>query len=305
MQQSLISARRVFEVLDAVVEIDSKPGAMRLGRARGEVKFEGVWFDYRGPHILPEVPPSVLQGIDFVAKPGECIALLGATGSGKTALLSLIPRFYDPTEGRVLLDGQDVRDLEVDSLRRNVGIVFQESFIFNQTIAENIAFGHPDATRETVERAAKIAAAHEFIVALPRGYDSMVGEGGADLSGGQRQRLAIARAILLEPAILLLDDPTAAIDPQTEKEILLAMEQAMKGRTTFVVAHRLSTLRRADRILTLEQGRIAESGTHDELMSLNGSYARAARLQMLNDVSSEDGLVWRRRWDEKQRGGDA
>ncbi len=213
------------------------------------------------------------------------MAILGATGAGKSTLLSLIPRFYDPNKGRVLIDGEDVSRYDLDDLRRSIGIVFQESFLFSQTVAENIAFGHPKASREQIEKAARIAAADEFIRQLPKGYDTMLSESGANLSGGQRQRLAIARAILLEPPILLLDDPTASIDPETESEILLAMHQAMKGRTTFVVAHRLSTLRRADHVLVLDKGRIIQRGTHEELMRAGGHYQYAAKLQQADSES--------------------
>ena len=273
IQQSLVGARRVFEVLDAPVEIVSPPHPKPLRHARGEIRFENVSFGYNGADNLE------LRDISFEARAGECIAILGATGSGKTTLLSLIPRFYDPLRGRVLVDGADVRELNLDDLRRNVGLVFQESFLFSNTVAANIAFGHPHATREEIEQAARISAAHEFIVKLPRGYDTLLGEGGKDLSGGQRQRLAIARALLLNPAILLLDDPTAAVDPETEKEILAAVENAMRGRTTFIVANRISTLRRANRIIVLEDGRIVQTGTHDELMRVNGPYRRTAEVQ--------------------------
>jgi len=272
IQQSLTGARRVFEVLDTPVEISSPPDAISVARLKGEVKFESVSFGYR-----PDEP--VLEDISFEARPGECIAILGATGAGKSTLLSLLSRFYDPTSGRVLLDGADLRRLDLDDVRRNIGLVFQESFLFSNTIAANIAFGHPGATREQIERAAKIAAAHEFIMAMPNGYETLLGEGGKDLSGGQRQRLAIARAVLLDPAILILDDPTAAVDPHTEVGILRAIEGAMRGRTTFIVANRISTLRRANRIIVLQEGRIVEVGTHDELIHGNGPYRRAAELQ--------------------------
>jgi ATP-binding cassette subfamily B protein len=272
VQQSLTGARRVFEVLDAPIEIKQPPNPHRLPRARGEVTFEHVHFAYK-----PGEP--VLEDLNFRVQPGQCVAILGATGQGKTSLLNLIPRFYDVTGGRVLVDGVDVRQLDLDDLRRNIGIVFQENSLFSDSVAANIAFGAPQATNEQIERAARIAAAHEFIVRLPHGYDTVLREGGKDLSGGQRQRLAIARALLLEPPILLLDDPTAAIDSATEAEIVRGMEQAMTGRTTFVVAHRLSTLRRADLVLVLDHGRIAEMGSHAELMAARGAYWRAASLQ--------------------------
>jgi len=272
VQQSLAGARRVFEVLDAPVEITSPPRAVRLRRATGTVRFEKVTFAYNSA-------APVLEDIGFEARPGECLGILGPTGAGKTTLLSLIPRFYDPARGRVLIDGTDVRQLDLDDLRRNVGMVFQESFLFSNTVAANIAFGHPQAGREEIERAAKIAAAHGFILHLPNGYDTLLGESGKDLSGGQRQRLAIARALLLDPAILLLDDPTAAVDPGTESEIIQAIENAMRGRTTFIIANRVSTLRRADRILVLENGRIVQIGTHDDLLRSPGAYRRTAELQ--------------------------
>lgn len=278
VQQSLIGARRVFEVLDAPVEIASKPSARRLAAVQGALRFEHVSFGYR-----PDEP--VLKDIDLEVKPGQCVAVLGATGSGKSTLMSLIPRFYDPLSGRITLDGQDLRDLDLDDLRRSIGLVFQESFLFSNTVAANIAFGHPGATQAQIEQAARIAQAHDFICALPKGYDTVLGESGIGLSGGQRQRLAIARAVLLQPAILVLDDPTAAIDPETEQEILGAMDAAIAGRTTFIIAHRLSTLRRADLIVVIEDGAIVERGTHDELMARQGAYHRVAKLQLVDDES--------------------
>lgn len=272
VQQSLTGARRVFEVLDTPVEIASPVEPKMRGQAVGSVHFDQVSFEY-------ENGGEVLQEVSFRVEPDQCIAILGATGAGKSTLLSLIPRFYDPTRGSVRVDGVDVREWALDDLRRNIGVVFQESFLFSNTVAANIAFGHPEATREQIVEAARIAAAHEFITEMPDGYDSIIAEGGSDLSGGQRQRLAIARAILLNPSILLLDDPTAAIDPETENEILEAMDQAMKGRTTFVVAHRLSTLRRANKVIVLDHGRVAEIGTHTQLMNSGGGYRAAADLQ--------------------------
>lgn len=272
VQQSLTGARRVFEILDAPIEVQSPENPVRKKTLGGAIRFEHVSFGYD-----PTKP--VLRDISLVIEPGECIALVGATGSGKTTLLSLIPRFYDPTSGRVKIDGIDIRCYDLDDLRRNVGVVFQESFLFSDTIAANIAFGRPDATPEQIQIAARIAAADEFIERYPTGYETRIREAGSNLSGGQRQRLAIARALLTAPPILLMDDPTAAVDPRTEHEILDAMDRAMQGRTTIVVAHRLSMLRRADRIVVLEDGAIVDVGTHDELLHRPGPYRHAARIQ--------------------------
>jgi ATP-binding cassette subfamily B protein len=266
----------VFEILDAPVEVKSAPDALRRPKLRGEVRFENVSFAYRGAE-------AIVQDIDLEVKAGQCVAILGATGAGKSVLMSLVPRFFDPTAGRLFIDGVDARQIELDDLRRNIGVVFQESFLFSNTVAANIAFGHPEATREQVEKAARIAAAHDFITALPKGYDTVLGESGNSLSGGQRQRLAIARAVLLEPAILLLDDPTAAIDPETEHEIFEALDRAIAGRTTFIVAHRLSTLRRADFVIVMENGRIVQRGTHEQLMRQQGPYLHVASLQLVDN----------------------
>jgi ATP-binding cassette, subfamily B, bacterial len=272
LQQSLTGARRVFEVLDAPLEVEDPPVPREPSPLRGRLRFEQVEFGYTKDQ-------PVLTDLTFDIEPGACVAVLGATGSGKSTLLSLIPRFYDPTRGRILLDGIDLKDLALDYLRRNIGLVFQESLLFRSSVAENIAFGNPDASREQVERAATIAGAHEFILQLPDGYDTLLEEGAVNLSGGQRQRLAIARALLLEPKILLLDDPTTAVDAQTEHEVLEAMDAAIEGRTTLIVANRLSTLRRADWILVIDDGRIVERGTHAELLKNRGIYYRAASLQ--------------------------
>jgi len=274
VQQSLSAAHRVFEVLDAPVEIASPARPASLDRLRGAVEFEAVSFHYQ-----PDAP--VLRNLSFQVQPGQRVALLGQTGAGKTTLLSLIPRFYDPTAGRLLIDGHNLRDLDVATLRRQVGIVFQETFLFSNTIAANIAFGRPQVSRADIERAARVACAHEFIEQLPQGYDTPLGEWGFNLSGGQRQRLAIARAVLLDPRILLLDDPAASIDPETEEEILAALDRAMEGRTTFLVAHRLSTLRRADWVLVLERGAIVQAGTPAQLLEQPGYYRQAALEQGL------------------------
>ncbi len=279
VQQSLVASRRVFEILDAPVEVTDAPYAVPCPALRGEVTFDQVSFAYGDPAAGAAY---VLHDINLHVPAGACVAILGATGAGKSALMSLIPRFFDPQKGRVLIDGENVRRYKVDDLRRRIGIVFQESFLFSNTIAANLAFGHPEATREQVERAARIAQAHDFISALPKGYDTVLGEGGNTLSGGQRQRLALARALIHEPSILLLDDPTAAIDSRTEHEIFAALESAIKDRTTFIVAHRVSTLRRADFILVLENGRIVQRGTHAELLRSPGPYRRVAALQLVD-----------------------
>ncbi len=275
VQQSFTAAQRVFEVLDTPSEVRDHPNAIVPARLTGRLSFEGVTFGY-----LPEA--NVLEEVSFEAKPGQVMGIFGGTGAGKSTLLSLIPRFYDPQHGRILADGRDLRELDLDAYRRQIGIVYQESFLFSNTVAANIAFGNPHATQEQIERAARTASAHEFILELAHGYETVLGESGVDLSGGQRQRLALARALLLEPPILILDDPTASVDPKTEHEIVSALRQAMTGRTTFVVANRLSLLRRADVILVLEKRRLARMGTHDQLVRLPGIYRETALLQLMD-----------------------
>lgn len=275
IQTSLVGAQRVFEVLDAPVEIQSPPVPARTGRARGAVRFENVSFGYR--HQTP-----VLHGLDFEIPPGTCVAVVGATGAGKSSLLNLIPRYYDVHQGRVLIDGVDVRSWHLADLRRSVGMVFQEGFLFSHSVAANIAFGNPGASQAEIERAARIAAAHDFIRELPDGYETIVGEYGANLSGGQRQRLALARAVLMDPAILLLDDATSSVDAETEHAILGALDDVLGGRTTFVVAHRLSTLERADLVLVLEEGRLMRIGTHAEVLAGAAGQHGAVTLPMFN-----------------------
>ncbi len=286
LQQSLIGAHRVFEVLDAPLGVATPKNPVRRAEITGAIRLENVGFRYS------EHAPLALEGLELEIRAGECVAIVGVTGAGKSTLLELIPRFHDPTSGRVLVDGVDVRELDLDFLRRNIGLVFQESLLFKSTIAENIAFGHPGASREQIERAAKVAGAHAFVSKLEKGYETVLEEGALNLSGGQRQRLAIARALILEPPILLLDDPTTAIDPETEHEVLEAMSSATRGRTTLVVANRLATLRRADRIVVLQGGSIVERGTHEELMQRRGIYYTAAALQAADreSVAVLDGL---------------
>jgi ATP-binding cassette, subfamily B, bacterial len=275
VQQSLAAARRVFEVLDMPVGVESKPGAIAPGRLTGRIVFDNVTFGYN-----PEHP--VLRDVSFESFPGQIVGIFGMTGAGKSTVLSLLPRFYDPQRGRILADGQDLRELDLDAFRRQIGIVYQESFLFSNTVSANIAFGSPHATPEQIEQAARIACAHEFIVTLPRGYATVLGESGVDLSGGQRQRLALARALLLSPPILILDDPTASVDAKTEQEIVIALREAMAERTTFVVSSRLSLLRRADVVLVLEEGRLTQMGTHAELAHRPGPYHQTALLQLMD-----------------------
>lgn len=273
VQQALTAARRIYDVLDAPLEIQSRPDARPLARAKGHIEFRNVSFGFE-----PDKP--VLKDVSFTVLPGQCVAILGPTGAGKSVLLSLIPRFYDPTQGQILIDGVDIREYSLTDLRKTMGLVFQESFLFTNTVAANIAFGHPDATPQQIEAAAQLARAHNFVSAMPKGYETIISEGATNLSGGQKQRLAIARALILQPSFLLMDDPMAAVDAQTEHEMLDAMESAMKGRTTLVAANRISTLRRADLVLVMQKGRIIQRGTHDQLMLVPGPYRDTAKLQI-------------------------
>ena len=244
-----------------------------MSNVLGAVRFQGVSLSY-------DSSTPAVHGIDLEARPGELVAILGAPGSGKSTIVQLIPRFYDASEGSITIDGQDVRDITLASLRRNVGIVLQDVFVFSASLRDNIAYGASDASMDDVVRAARVAQLDDFIQALPRGYDSMVGERGVRLSGGQRQRLAIARTLLLDPPILILDDSTSSVDMATEYGIQQAMAEVVKGRTTFVIAHRLSTVRKADKILVLDDGEIAERGSHEELMERGGLYRRIYDLQL-------------------------
>jgi ATP-binding cassette subfamily B protein len=282
VQQSFTAARRVFEVLDTESEVQNRPAAVKPGRLKGAITFENVTFSYS--RTAPEKAGStnVLEDVSFQVRPGQVIGIFGMTGAGKSSLLSLIPRLYDPKHGRILADGVDLRDLDLDSYRRQIGIVYQESFLFSNTVSANIAFGNPYATQAQVEQAARLASAHEFVTALPHGYDTVLGEAGVNLSGGQRQRLALARALLLEPPILILDDPTASVDPKTEHEIVSALRSAMAGRTAFIVANRLSLLQRADNILVLDGGRLIHQGTHAALVQIDGPYRETAMLQLMD-----------------------
>jgi ATP-binding cassette subfamily B protein len=267
------SGERIFEILDAVSEVKDAPGARDLPPVRGHVRFEGVSFAYFGRH-------RVLSDLSFEARPGQVIALLGATGSGKSTIINLIPRFYDPTEGRITLDGHDLRDVTLNSLRDQIGIVLQETTLFAASVRENIAFGCPACTDSEIEAAARAAQAHEFISEMPQGYDTPVGERGATLSGGQKQRVAIARALLKDPRVLILDDATSSVDTETERLIQLALDGLMRGRTSFVIAQRLSTVRAADLILVLDKGSIASRGTHAELLRTSGIYAEIYNRQL-------------------------
>ncbi len=284
MSQANASAERIFEILDTENEVQDKPGARALGVVRGEVAFENVTFRYfKGGE-------AVLSDVSFQAKPGQTIALLGATGSGKTTIINLIPRFYDVSVGRVTIDDSDVREVTLESLRANIGIVLQETTLFTGTIRDNIAFGKPDASMDEIVAAAKAAAAHDFILEFPQGYETPVGERGSTLSGGQKQRLAIARALLLNPRILILDDSTSSVDLATEYRIQQALDTLMKGRTSFVIAQRISTVVNADQILVLDKGRIVARGTHEELLDSSEIYAEIYSSQLMTDAVEEAAL---------------
>ncbi|PDW02942.1 ABC transporter ATP-binding protein [Candidatus Viridilinea mediisalina] len=275
MAQASASAKRIFEVLDAASEITDRPDARVLPPIQGHVAFRAVTFRYLG------ASEPALRQVSFEVAPGQTVALLGATGSGKTSIINLLPRFYDPAEGAVLLDGHDLREVTLDSLRSQIGIVLQETNLFTGTIRENIAFGRPDASDAEIEAAARAAAAHDFIVGFPEGYQTRVGERGVTLSGGQKQRVALARALLLDPRLLILDDSTSSVDLQTEVQIQQALKGLMQGRTSFVIAQRISTVRNADLILVLDQGNLVASGTHSTLLEQSPIYAEIYHSQLV------------------------
>ena len=272
VQRTIASGERIFEILDTQADVRDKPGAKPIGKIEGRVTFENVSFAYDGVNM-------VLKNINLDVSPGETVAILGGTGSGKTTLINLIPRFYDVTEGRILIDGMDIWDVTVESLRRQIGIVTQETFLFSASLRDNIAYGKPEATDHEIMEAAKAAHIHDFIMSLPDGYDTIIGERGVGLSGGQKQRVAIARALLMDARILLLDESTSSVDVETEMQIQQAFSRLLKDRTAFIIAQRLSTVRDADRVIVLDNGRIAEEGTHEELLQLGGIYTAIYNLQ--------------------------
>ncbi len=284
-QEAIASAERVFEVLDAQPEVIEKPKAGGLPAGNGHVVFENVTFGYAADK-------PVLREINLEVHSGEVVGIAGPTGCGKTSLLMLLPRFYDPDAGRVLIDGADLRDVRLRALRKSIGLVFQESFLFSDSIANNIALGVPDATMEQIVQAAKVAQAHEFIMKMSDGYETIIGERGETLSGGQRQRLALARALIKDPRILVLDDAFASVDAETEHTIISALDTILQDRTVFVISHRVSLLRRCDRIVVLDSGRVTQIGTHDALMKEPGVYSRVAALQLKDPDEEEiEGLL--------------
>jgi len=285
LTQAISSAGRVFEILDAPVDIETIANANKMEDMQGRVRFENVRFKY------DDDLPWVLKGINLEAKPGQVTAILGHTGAGKSTLVGLIPRFYEVTEGRVTIDGVDVRDADLHSLRQHIGMVLQSSLLFSATIRENIAYGKVGSSEEEIIAAAKAANAHDFIMEFPDGYDTLVGERGVTLSGGQKQRIAIARALLINPRILILDDSTSSVDTKTEHLIKQALDILMRGRTTFIIAQRLNSVQNADQILVLEYGEIVERGTHQQLLALDGPYKEIYDLQLADQERVRSELI--------------
>ena len=276
IQRALAAAQRVFDVLDLPEEVKDLPDARELPAVTGNVRFEHVTFSYNEGD-------EILHDLSFEAKPGQAIGLVGPSGAGKSTVASLLPRFYDCDSGTICIDGQDIKHVTLDSLRNQVGIVPQETILFNGSVYDNILYGRLDATKEEIEAAAKAANAHDFIMELPEGYNTMLGDQGVNISGGQRQRIAIARAILKDPRILVLDEATSALDTESERVVQEALNRLMVGRTSIIIAHRLSTIKNADRILVLDKGKLAEDGTHEELMNKNGLYAHLYQIQYRSD----------------------
>ena len=280
IQSAIAGAERIFTLLDQHPDVQDKPDAQPMPTIEGHVKFEDVWAEYN-----PGEP--VLKGINIEAKPGETIAIVGPTGAGKTTIINLLPRFWDVADGRVTIDGHDVRDVERDSLRSQMGIVLQDTFLFSESVMNNIRYGRIDASDEDVIAAAKLARAHTFIEKLPDGYDTVLGERGSGLSQGQRQLIAIARVALTDPRILILDEATSSVDTRTEREIQAALDRMLNGRTSFVIAHRLSTIRNADQVIVLQAGEIIERGTHDSLLATEGFYYDLYMSQFRRTVDTE------------------
>ena len=289
MTRAGASAQRVFEVLDAESEVQDRPGAATCLRSRAGWRSRTSASATRAPSRTPS------SHVSFVAEPGQTVAIVGTTGAGKSTIINLIPRFYDVTGGRVTVDGHDVRDVTLESLRSQIGMVLQETVLFSGTIRENIAYGVPEATQEEIERVARVAQAHDFILEQPQGYDTRIGEGGVGLSGGQMQRIAIARALLLDPRVLILDDSTSSVDAETEYQIQRAMDSLLEGRTSFVIAQRISTVRNADLILVLDGARIVAQGTHEELLATSALYCEIVASQLRDDSQSDAGSGSRRR----------
>ncbi|MCS7120671.1 MAG: ABC transporter ATP-binding protein [Nitrososphaerota archaeon] len=279
-QRASVSASRIFDIMDMEPEVKEEPDALDLRDVRGHVRFEDVTFGY-------DASKPVLVDVNLDVKPGEKVAIVGPTGSGKSTLIKMIPRFYDPQKGRILIDGVDVRNVKVKSLRRNIGIVHQDVLLFAGTVKDNITYGKPGASMSEVVEAAKAAGIHEFIESLPKGYETDVAERGVTLSGGQRQRLSIARTLILNPRILILDDPTSNLDAETEATVVEALKKLIEGRTTFIVTQRLSTLKLADRIIVMDNGKVVEDGTHEDLMRLGGVYARIYNAQFAHQERRE------------------